>query len=141
MSRIYLLVFFFITFTVITGCEKNEGEKEEIEQTDNLNETGFLGQWKLEARSKNNISDLSVECCDYIEFKTDDDLSDLKGAFIATGVGYGTKGDFELKPSDNLIEFNYEDSEKVYEYQMINDVIIFTYLEEGNEVVEDWHKL
>ncbi|MFZ6052569.1 hypothetical protein [Halocola ammonii] len=141
MHRIYLLVLFFISFTVITGCEKVDDEKMETEKTDNLNETGLIGQWKLEARSLNNISDLSVECCDYIEFKTDDDSSDLKGAFIATGVGYETKGDFELKPSDNIIQFNYEDSEKVYEYQMINDLIIFTYVEEGNEVVEDWRKL
>jgi hypothetical protein len=53
-----------------------------------------------------------VECCDYIEFKTDAEINDLIGAFKATGAGYETTGFFEVNTSANTIQFDYNDTQK-----------------------------
>ncbi len=114
-------------------------DKEEIEQTDNLQQTGILGQWKLDSRETNGISSLAVECCDYIEFKTDSEPTDLTGEFKAFGAGYETNGDFELNNANQSIEFIY-DEQLLYEIQISDENIVFSYLENNDSIVEYWHR-
>lgn len=131
----FLFILLFSIFTVFAGCEKDE-----VEQTDNLEQFGIFGQWKLETRVIDGITDLSVECCDYIEFKADNELDDLKGEFKAHGVGYETKGVFELLSSNNTIHFDYNNTQKSYKFQILDDLITFTYSEDNQEIIEDWRK-
>lgn len=122
-------------FLLLTSCEK-----EEIKPTDNLNQIGILGQWKLESRAINGISDLSIQCCDYIIFNTDNNLDDLKGTFMASGVGYETNGEFELITSTNLINLDYDNIQKSYKFQISDSLTTFTYIENNEEIVEYWVK-
>lgn len=126
-----------LVFTLITlvGCEKDENEKR-----DNLQPIGILGQWKLDSRSINGISGLAEECCDYIEFKTDNEPDDFKGEFIAYGTGYETTGVFELNTIEHTIHFDYNDARMSYEYQIFDGLLIFNYLEDDQEIIEDWRK-
>ncbi|MFP8487987.1 hypothetical protein ACKGJO_02720 [Gracilimonas sp. Q87] len=127
---------FVFTLVTLTSCGVNEAE-----QMDSLEQTDILGEWKLDSRSVNGISDLSIQCCDYIEFKTDDDPSDLKGEFRSYGVGYETNGLFELKDSDKTIQFVYNDVQRAYEFQLSDDRLTFTYPEDDSEIIEYWRKL
>lgn len=129
-------ILFAISLIVITSCGVNEAE-----QLDNLEEIGLLGEWKLDSRSVNGISDLSIQCCDYIEFKTDNDPSDLKGEFRSRGVGYETNGLFELKDSDKTIQFVYNNVQRAYEFQLSGDRLTFIYPEDDSEIIEYWRKL
>ncbi len=131
-KRILLLASMFLIFT---GCKKNEPEQTEV-----LKQTGILGKWKLEMRSIDGIAGLAVECCDYLEFTEDNVVSDWIGVFEATGVGYETTGFFEIDAAGSTIQFNYEDSQKVYEYQIEEGDITFTYMDNNQSIVEHWRK-
>lgn len=122
-------------FIILTSCKKQEAE-----QTDNLDQYGIFGQWKLEARSVNGVSDLSVQCCDYIEFIADAKLDDLKGAFTASGLGYSSDGAFELNLSSDSIQFDYADKQKVFQFQVSGDQVTFTYFDAGDRIIEAWRK-
>ncbi|MBU1369565.1 MAG: hypothetical protein KJ578_03860 [Bacteroidetes bacterium] len=136
MKNFRIIVVVFVTSLIaITGCKKDA-----VEQTDNLKQTGILGQWKLETRVTDGISSLIAECCDYIAFKTDAELNDLKGAFKATGAAYETIGVFEVNTSANTIQFDYNDTQKVYEFQIESDLITFTYVENNQTINEYWRK-
>lgn len=130
-----LFILLPISMTVLTSCDKDE-----VEQADKLEQIGVLGQWKLETRIVNGITGLIAECCDYIEFKTDSEPGDLKGEFRAFGAGYETIGVFELNTSINTIQFAYDDTQKLYGFQITDDFITFTYSEDNDEINEDWRK-
>jgi len=131
------VITFMLVFTLITlvGCEKDENEKQ-----DNLQQTGIIGKWKLESRSIDGISSLAVECCDYIEFKTDNELDDFKGEFMAYGTGYETTGEFELNTTENTIHFDYNNTCRSYEYQIFAGLLEFIYMEDDQKIGEDWRK-
>ncbi|MFO7719320.1 MAG: hypothetical protein R6W85_02625 [Gillisia sp.] len=128
-------ILLFIFMILLTSCDKDQ-----VEQIDNLEQTGVLGMYKLETRIVNGISSLAIECCDYIEFKTDSEPGDLKGVFRAFGVGYETNGVFELNPSTNTIQFEYNDTQTSYGFKSLEDVITFTYSEDNAEIIEYWRK-
>ena len=135
----YLLVLSLAIMTVFTSCEKDEGN-DNIEPSDNLEQFGMFGNWKLDSREINGISSLAVECCDYIEFKTDSNLTDLKGLFRANGVGYETNGVFELDTLNETIVLSYDDKQKVFGIQISDNRIVFSYLENNDSIVEHWIK-
>ncbi|MBE0637089.1 MAG: hypothetical protein IH598_01045 [Bacteroidales bacterium] len=135
----FFLVLILSILTVFSSCEKVE-KKVEIETSDNLEQFGILGKWKLETRTINGITDLSIQCCDYIIFKPDSEPDNLKGEFTASGVGYETNGVFELNPSNSIIYFNYDNSQKSYEFQISDNLTTFTYNENNQEIIEDWRK-
>lgn len=112
----------------------------DIEQTDNLDQSGILGQWKLESISTNGISDLSILCCEYIQFIADDELNDLRGEFTTSGNGSSTNGVFELNTANNTIHFEYDNSQNSYEFHISNNFMSFTYEENNQEIIEGWRK-
>jgi hypothetical protein len=130
-----LITTVILSFIVLTSCDKGE-----VEEIDNLQQTGVPGLWKLESREINGISGLAVECCDYIEFKTDSEPTDLKGKFKAFGVGYATNGVFELNTTDETIEFIYDDEQLLYEIQISENIIVFSYSEKNDSIIEHWRK-
>lgn len=83
---------------------------------------------------------MATECCAYIEFKIDSEPEDLTGEFRAHGFGYEVNGIFELNILKNTVHLDYEDTQKLYEFQILNDVISFTYSENDQEIIEDWRK-
>lgn len=133
-SKFYLILFLTM-LTVFSSCEKDQ-----LEKSDNLKQFDILGQWKLEARTTNGISDLSILCCDYIMFNTDNEPDDLKGEFTVSGDGYETEGIFELKASNDVIEFDYDNSQMSYQFQISDKLMTFTYVENSQEIIENWRK-
>lgn len=136
----YLLRSFFAISLLCTSCEKND-EKGKIGTSDNLEILGILGQWKLESREINGISSLAVECCDYIEFETDNLPNDLNGLFRSNGLGYETNGVFQLDSSNETIEFTYNGDQKIYDLQIVDTRLVFKYLENNDSIVENWLSL
>jgi hypothetical protein len=128
-------ILLLVSTLLIFGCKKKESEQTEV-----LTQTGILGKWKLEMRSIDGIAGLAVECCDYLEFTEDNVVNDWIGVFEANGVGYETNGIFEIDAAGSTIKFNYEDSQKVYEYQIEEGDITFTYMDNNQSIVEHWRK-
>ena len=129
----YILLVMFL-FTMLS-CQKNEPAP-----LDELEQLGITGQWKLESRTVDGIASLLIECCDYIEFKVDDQPNDLKGEFISYGIGYETMGQFEINLTENSIDFYYNNQQKKFAFQLQNDLILFTYYENDQEIIERWKK-
>lgn len=137
------------TLLSFTSCVKVETEKSEshVEESyevsstiDQLEQMGVLGTWKLSERSVNNISDLSVPCCDYFEFKKDAISEDLIGNFRAYGTGYEQNGVFMIDNTNSTIEFEYNNEQKSYGFQISGNVITFTYTEDNDNIVENWRR-
>lgn len=138
-------ILLFIAFIAFTSCDKEEVEAEQTEnlkQTDNLSQTGILGKWALNGRSINSISDLTVKCCEYIAFKADNNPNDLKGEFKSTGTGYETNGVFEVIDTINSIQFAYKNTQKLYEFNLLQNQLSFTYfMKDSSKVLENWTRV
>jgi hypothetical protein len=135
----YILVLSLAILSVFTSCEKGE-ESDNIEPSDNLEQFGILGKWSLQSITINGITDMIVHY-DSIEFTTGIEGDDLKGEFLSSdGSGYETNGQFELETANNIIHFDFNNSQKSYEFHISNGSMTFTYSEDNNEIVKDWRK-
>lgn len=130
-----LPVFLLLAFGTIVSCEE-----EEIEQTDNLDEIGILGKWSLQSLTINGITDLTIRY-DTLLLSTGVHTDDLKGSFESAGPAYETTGLFELDKSNNTIFFDYNNTEKVYEFHISGNSMTFTYFEDSHEFLENWRKI
>ena len=135
----YLTVLLLAFLTVFSSCKK-EDDKDPIEPSDNLEQYGILGKWKLDSREYGGISDGAVMCCDTLEFKSDIQTTDLKGLFRAVGAGYETSGAFELDVLNESIEFTYDDEQKNYGIIISDSRIVFNYSDNNESIVEHWIK-
>ena len=126
-----------VLLVTLTGCEKDNS----VSATDQLEQIGILGKWKLEVRTVNNITPLIIQCCDTIAFMRDNEPGDLKGEFRSTGAGYETNGIFEISTVDSTIFFAWNNSQRLYEFQLSGNVLTFEYTEDEQEVSEDWYKV
>lgn len=132
-KQVLVLVAALVFSWCMPGCDDDS--------EDRLKAEGILGQYTLSSRSVDNISDLSVPCCDTLELTTDADPEDLRGAVRAYGVGYENSGAFTLKPSEGLIEFEYENTQRLRAYEQNDDQLFLTYEEANKTIREGWQRL
>ena len=135
----------FTSLMALTSCKSDDDENvqlnDKVDQTDNLQKVGVLGTWKLNSRAINGISSLAVECCDFIKLKSDSLATDLKGFYSAFGVGYEINGQFGLSEAIDTIEFIADGEQKiVYEVQISDSSMVFSYKENNDAIVENWRK-
>lgn len=135
----FLRVFILTSLFFMTSCADDD-TGQELQQSDNLEQYDILGEWQLEVRTINEITDAAVECCDTITLQTDEVKDDLSGVFEASGVGYQTNGEFLLNPADNKVQFFRDDEVLEYTFQVNADVLTFTYEEAGDAIDENWRK-
>jgi hypothetical protein len=109
---------------------------------DRLNDIWVLGPWEISSESINGISDITVNCCRFLEFVPDGDSSDFSGKFFyREGDRQVGQGSFTIDPNQKTIVFQQENqSESVYQYELDsgNDYVIFTFSENGSDFVQGW---
>jgi len=132
-NKFFVLVVGLAVSWSMMGCDDDS--------EDRLKAENILGQYTLSSRSVDNISDLSVPCCDSLELTTDADPDDLRGAVRASGVGYENSGAFTLNPSEGLIEFEYENTQRLRAYEQTDDQLFLTYEEANKTIREGWQRL
>ena len=132
-------LFILAGLLLITSCSDDD-TGQEVQQLDQLEQYDILGEWQLEVRSINGITDAAVECCDILNLRTDEVKDDLRGVFEASGVGYETQGTFLLNPDANKLQFIHSDEDLEYAFQVNADVLTFTYEEAGDTIEENWRK-
>lgn len=130
-----MMLFVGVLAMAFTSCKKDG-----VVQIDNLEQSGILGKWERESYVVNGISSLAVDCCVYLEFQKDSEPDDLKGEFKATDFASETNGVFELNTSNNTIEFTYDDKQRLYEMQISDSFMTFSYSEDNDAIVEGWRK-
>lgn len=132
------LIFFLILFS---ACKKVEDEalapNQQTQDKDPLVEYGILKEWKLEARSVDGVSDLSIQYCDSIILKSDEIIDDFMGNFTARGLGYEKKGNFKVDTLEKQIYFEYDTILKAYNFRLSDKRLTFSYNENG-QFIEEW---
>lgn len=135
----------FVTLCLTTiSCSKTESDFLETHQ--------IIGEWELESMTFGGITgsidaDLvlqilatNVECCDFIEFATDDILGDSVGFFKASGLGYENFGTFEVSEANDSLVFKWDSKRRIVAFEINNDLLTLLYLEDSIPVEEDWRK-
>ena len=133
--RFLLLAMFLMAFQ----CEEDI-----LIQEDDLAETGILGKWEIANESVDGISDLSVKCCRFIEFREDENQKDLKGKFTYTEFDMLFEGTFTMNSPTQQIIFEQADRETlVYNYAINSsmDLLTFTYSDGNSDIEERWVKI
>ncbi len=120
---------------MLTACDSDDSLS-----VDELEAIGVIGAWEIEQREVNGVSSLTVLCCDFIEFTTDENLLDLVGQFRSYGVGYETLGTFEINTTDQTILFTWDNRQLLYSFEVQSDALIFQYDDHGDNVSETWRR-
>ncbi|MGB5323387.1 hypothetical protein [Lutimonas sp.] len=131
-----ILIFTILVFAAVPSCN----DEEELIGEDILQDIGIIGKWKLDSRAVDGISNLAVQCCDYIEFEQDKQTDSLSGNFKAYGYLFQTNGIFTLNLNEESILFQYDNTQKVYTYTLEENILAFRYTENGQEISETWRK-
>ena len=131
-----ILIFTILVFAAVPSCN----DEEELIGEDILQDIGIIGKWKLDSRAVDGISNLAVECCDYIEFEQDNQTSHLYCNFKSYGYQYETYWIFTLDLNVESILFEYDNTQKVYTYTVEDNILAFRYTENGQEILETWRK-
>lgn len=112
---------------------------------DKLLDIGVLGTWEISVESINGITDMTVNCCRFMDFVPDDNNQDLKGRFIyRDGERQISEGFFTVNPNQETIFFLWnDDKELVYQYKFSNsfDYLTFTFSEDDLDFVQGWAKI
>lgn len=136
-----LLLILISIIIFFSACKKEEDEvlapNQQTQDKDPLEEYGILNEWKLEARSVDGVSDLSIQCCDSIILKSDQIIDDFQGSFTARGLGYEKEGTFEVDTLEKLIYFEYDTILKTYNFRLSDKRITFSY-NENDQFIEEW---
>ena len=123
----------FVTLCLATmSCSKKE--------SDFLETLQIIGEWKLESMTFGGITSMNVECCDFIEFATDDIRGDSVGFFKASGLGYENFGTFEVSEANDSLVFKWDSKQRIVAFKINNDLLTLLYLEDSIPVEEDWRK-
>jgi hypothetical protein len=123
----------FVTLCLATmSCSKKE--------SDFLETLQIIGEWKLESITLGGITSMNVECCDFIEFATDDIPGDSVGFFKASGLGYENFGTFEVSEANDSLVFKWDSKRRIVAFKINNDLLTLLYLEDSIPVEEDWRK-
>ena len=133
--RFLLLALFLMAFQ----CEEDI-----LIQEDDLSATGILGKWEIANESVNGISDMSVKCCRFIEFRDDENEKDLRGSLAYTEFDMIYEGTFTVDPPAQQIVFEQDDFETVvYNYTISSsgDYLTFTYRDGDSDIEEGWVKI
>ncbi|NDD20311.1 MAG: hypothetical protein EBZ30_08085 [Flavobacteriia bacterium] len=129
--KIVRAIFVTLCLTSIS-CSKKE--------SDFLETLQIIGEWKLESMTFGGITSMNVECCDFIEFATDDIPGDSVGFFKASGLGYENFGTFEVSEANDSLVFKWDSKQRVVAFEINNDLLTLLYLEDSIPVEEDWRK-
>jgi len=135
MKWIVYMLAFCLSFFLIS-CD------DEVYPTmDRLEDAGILGEWKLDSRVVNNIGDLSIMCCDYLVFSTSGSPDDLRGNYTARGSGYENSGEFVCTEALDSLTTVRDNQIRTYGLNIEAERLTFSYIEEGDEIVEYWVKV
>ncbi len=128
-TRPSLLLAFSII--LLASCKNQSTDPQE---TDLLRETGILGTWEIQTYVVNGIMDLSVECCEFTEFREDDQPDDYHGTYRTYGPGYESNGSFTLNVPNSTLTLDDPDNPRVFEYLIQDDQLRIRYTEDEDDI-------
>jgi len=130
--RLRLIILMFVSsILLLSSCKKEEDQLDEFQQF------GVIGTWKFEKQFVDGVDNLSIECCDYLDFTFDEQMDYLRGNVRAYGTGYDDQGSYQLSHTDSTIFIDVSNNPRTYNYQKSDSILTFTYTEAGQSIIED----
>ena len=132
-TKVILSLFLLLTFL---GCTEDES-------VDVLVNTNVIGKWEIESRLTNNLSNTAALCCEFIEFKTDDNIEDYLGQlFKSESSGSTNEGTFDVNVTDNTILIDLGNRQILCDYSINTDRLNLIYTDENDDTINEiWKKV
>ena len=136
MKQLQLILFLFFLLGCSTGDDNDN-------RTDKLNPIGILGNWKINDRSFDGITPLIVVCCEFIEFKADENKQDLSGLYNWSSGQFRGSGIFTIDNINQALILQDENDEDVYEFIISESgqEFLLNYLDNETLISESWIKI
>lgn len=129
------LCFSLICSLMFLGCTKDE-------PVDTLVNINIIGKWEIESRLTNNISNMAVLCCEFIEFKTDENIEDYLGLFQSESSNLINNGTFDVNVNDKTILIDLGNRQLLCDYGINADKLNLIYTDENNDTIDEiWKKV
>lgn len=103
---------------------------------------GIIGKWELKDVSYGQIVGPIVPCCKFLTFSINTDTDSCEGNFRSEADGAERNGTFDLDVSEGRLVINTEAGNIIdANYQLNEERLTISYLEDDVEVVESWGKV
>lgn len=137
----YLIALLFIPFLMAFQCEGDD-----LAPLDGLETTGIFGRWEITNEIMNGtISDLLPRCCEFLEFESDNNITDYKGNFSYTDTqGLVNNGSFEVDTTNQTILFIYDNNDEFIFDFSINESeenLVINFIEDGINYTQNWIRI
>ena len=131
-----LLYSCFILCT-LSACNKAIPQSDDL-----LFHVGLLGQWEISSRTINGVTDLSVQCCEFLELSSDSIVSDLSGLwYYDDGDTIMNQGTFLVDTVEGDIQFYSQNSSFTRHYVVVSYDLIYLEHYEGSTYFEEiWRR-
>ena len=129
---------FILTLILFVGCSDDDRNF-----TDELEQIGIVGNWEISSRSINGITPLIALCCEFIEFKADENKEDLSGIYHWSDGQFSDSGIFKIDIINQALILQDENDEDVYEFLISESgqEFILNYFDNESLISESWIKI
>ena len=111
------------------------------ETTDSLSSSNILGRWEIRSRSINNISDMTVQCCEIYQFDSGNTPNDFSGNVMFSQNGVNLDGHFTLNEMDSTIDFTINGINRIFKFSTTDEGLTLKYELDGDFYLEKWQKV
>lgn len=131
-----LLFSCFILWT-LSSCNKAIPHSDDL-----LFDLGLMGEWEISSRTVNGITDLSVQCCEFLELSSDSISNDLNGFwFYDDGFDTINEGTFTVDTLEGDIQFYNQNSSFTRNFVVVSYDVIYLEYNVGSTYFEEiWRR-
>lgn len=137
-NTLLILLFAFVLFS----CDKEDEQSDTNpnQQVDLLQQSGIMGKWEIQTREYDNIMDMTVYCCEFIQFESDSSLNDWQGSFSYMGHGDTNLGTFVVDTSKAEVLIQLETRNMLCVFSVDNTTLNLSYPENNQTISETYVK-
>ena len=85
---------------------------------------------------------MAVLCCEFIEFKTDENIEDYLGLFQSESSNLINNGTFDVNVNDKTILIDLGNRQLLCDYSINADRLNLIYTDENNDTIDEiWKKV
>ncbi|MCH1401012.1 MAG: hypothetical protein L7U78_00655 [Schleiferiaceae bacterium] len=101
-----------------------------------------MGEWEISSRTVNGITDLSVQCCEFLELSSDSISNDLNGFwFYDDGFDTINEGTFTVDTLEGDIQFYNQNSSFTRNFVVVSYDVIYLEYNVGSTYFEEiWRR-
>ena len=124
-----ILVLLALTTSTFFACEIK------VNDPDKLAEVGILGTWEIHGQTINGITNMAVQCCEFVEFSPAGEPTDYSGDYKAYGGDYEVNGRFTVVVRTKTLTTFSEGRQEEFSYLIEDDFLEISYTD-GSDLID-----